>query len=73
MGKDPLITAYLDNLNNGSSNKYEKNLKNRKKSQKFHAISLSFDTPSRLSKFYTICNGFNLTVFDEVSNDNEIA
>jgi hypothetical protein len=26
----------------------------------------------RLSKFYTICNGSNLTVFDEVSNDNKI-
>jgi hypothetical protein len=27
----------------------------------------------RLLKFYTICKGFNLTVFDGVSNDNEIA
>jgi hypothetical protein len=27
----------------------------------------------RLTKFYTICNDFNLTVFGEVSNDNEIA
>jgi hypothetical protein len=25
-----------------------------------------------LSKFYIIYNGYNLTVFDEVSNDNEI-
>jgi hypothetical protein len=27
----------------------------------------------RLSKFYIIYNGSNLTVFDGVSNDNEIA
>jgi hypothetical protein len=25
------------------------------------------------SKFYTTCNGYNLTVFDGQSNDNEIA
>jgi hypothetical protein len=25
------------------------------------------------SKFYTICNGYNLTVFDGLSDDNEIA
>jgi hypothetical protein len=25
-----------------------------------------------LSKFYTICNNYNLIVFDELSNDNEI-
>jgi hypothetical protein len=23
--------------------------------------------------YYVICNGFNLTVFDELSNDNKIA
>jgi hypothetical protein len=28
MGKDPLTMGYLDNLDNESSNKYEKNLKN---------------------------------------------
>jgi hypothetical protein len=26
----------------------------------------------RLSKHYALYNGFNLTVFDELSNDNEI-
>jgi hypothetical protein len=26
----------------------------------------------RPSIFHKICNGFNLTVFDELSNDNEI-
>jgi hypothetical protein len=31
MGRDPLTMGYLDNLDNEFSNKYEKNLKNRKK------------------------------------------
>jgi hypothetical protein len=26
-----------------------------------------------LSKFYIICNSYNLTVFDKLSNDNKIA
>jgi hypothetical protein len=30
MGRDPLKMGYLDNLHNQSSNKYEKNLKNKK-------------------------------------------
>jgi hypothetical protein len=29
LGRDPLTMGYLDNLDNGSPNKYEKNLKNR--------------------------------------------
>jgi hypothetical protein len=32
LGGDLLTVAYLDNLDNGSSNKYEKNLKNKKTS-----------------------------------------
>jgi hypothetical protein len=31
MGRDPLTMGYFDNLDNGSSNKYERNLKNRNK------------------------------------------
>jgi hypothetical protein len=73
--------SYFDNLDNESQNKYKKNLKNRKKvykcvllrldwwSFKFHGISLSLDS---LSNFYVICNGFNLTAFDGLSNDNKI-
>jgi hypothetical protein len=30
LGRDLLTMGYLDNLDNGSPNKYEKNLKNRK-------------------------------------------
>jgi hypothetical protein len=40
---------------------------------KFHAISLSLDSPSKPLNFHVIYNGSNLTVFDELSNDNEIA
>jgi hypothetical protein len=35
-----------------------------------YVISLSFDSPSN---FHTIYNDFNLTVFDGLSNGNEIA
>jgi hypothetical protein len=30
-GRDPMIMGYFDNLDNGSSNKYEINFQNRKK------------------------------------------
>jgi hypothetical protein len=77
--------GYFDNLDNGSLNKYKKNLKNEKKkyrcvlplldwwSLKFHTISLSFDSPSKTINFHAIYNGSNLTVFDRLSNDNDIA
>jgi hypothetical protein len=54
--------SYFDNLDNESLKKYKKNLKNRKKiyrcvllsldwwSFKFHAISLSFNNPSKIIK-----------------------
>jgi hypothetical protein len=55
--------GYFDNFDNESQNKYKINVKNRKKnyrcvlltldwwSFKFHAISLSFDSPSKTIKF----------------------
>jgi hypothetical protein len=39
---------------------------------KFYIISLSFDSPSKTINFYVIYNGFNLTVFDGIPNNNEI-
>jgi hypothetical protein len=36
-------------------------------------ISLSFDSPSKTINFYAICNGFNLTIFDGLTNINGIA
>jgi hypothetical protein len=52
----------FDSFDNGPLNKYKKNLKNEKKNRcvllpfdcwsfKFHAISLSFDSPSKTIKF----------------------
>jgi hypothetical protein len=59
-----LDNGYLDNR---FLNKYEKNL------NKFHTISLLFDTHQGQSIFYIFCNGYNLMVFDGLSNDNKIA
>jgi hypothetical protein len=85
---DHLTMGYFDNLDNGFSNKYEKNLKNKKILwicsstyridgdsifMQFHHHLILHQGPS---KFYTICNGYNLTdltVFDGLSNDHEIA
>jgi hypothetical protein len=71
--------GYFDNLDDGPLNKYKKKILKMKKvcrcvlldwwSLKFYVISLSFDSPSN---FHTIYNGSNLTVFDGLSNDNEI-
>jgi hypothetical protein len=58
---DSLTMGYFDNLDNGSLNKYKKKIKNdffykcvllRLDSYlfKFHAISLSFDSPSKTVK-----------------------
>jgi hypothetical protein len=74
---------YFDNFDNKPLNKYKKILKIKKIyrcvllhldrwSFKFHAISLSFDSPSKTINFHVIYNGSNLTVFDGLSNDNEI-
>jgi hypothetical protein len=39
---------------------------------KFRAISLLFANLSKSVKYYVLYNNFNLIIFDEVSNDNEI-
>jgi hypothetical protein len=83
--RDPLTMGYFDNLDNGPLNKYKKNLKNKKK--KFidmffylwidcHSNFMQFHyrliVHQRPSIFYAIYNGSNLTIFDGLSNDNEI-
>jgi hypothetical protein len=77
---------YFDNFDNGPLNKYKKNLKNGKKKlidvsfylyidghsnfMEFHYRLIVHQKPSN---FHVIYNGFNLTVLDGLSNDNEIA
>jgi hypothetical protein len=72
--------GYFNNFDNEFLNKSEKNLKNRtilwicSSTYRLMLIQISYNfiivcTPSQ---FYTICNGYNLTVFDELSNDNKI-
>jgi hypothetical protein len=73
--------GYFDNFDNGPLNKYKKNLKNRKKIidmffylwinghsnfMQFHYSLIDHQI------FYAIYNGSNLTIFDGLSNDNEI-
>jgi hypothetical protein len=77
--------GYFDNLDNGSLNKYKKNLKNGKKfidvffylwidgHSNFMQFHYRLIVHQRPSNFQIICNGSNLMVFDGLSNDNEIA
>jgi hypothetical protein len=75
----------VDNFNNEPLNKYKK--KSEKWKKKFIDLFfyLSIDDHSnfiqfhyhlivhqKLSNFHTIWNGFNLTVFDGLTNDNKI-
>jgi hypothetical protein len=75
--------SYFVNFDNTLLNKYKKN-KNRKKFIdvflylwidgysnfiQFHYRLIVHQTPSN---FHIICNGYNLMVFDGLSNDNEI-
>jgi hypothetical protein len=76
---------YFDNFDNGPLNKYKTNLKNKKKiidvffylwissHSNFMQFNYCLIVHQRPSIFYLICNGSNLTVFDGLSNDNEIA
>jgi hypothetical protein len=79
--------GYFDNLNNGPLNKYKK-IKNRKKFidvffylwidghsnfMQFHYRLVAFKIHQTPSNFHAIYNGSNLTVFDGLSNDNEIS
>jgi hypothetical protein len=72
--------GYFDNLDNYPLNKYKKNLKMKKN---YGCVLLSLDWWSiqfhyrlivhqRPSIFYVIYNDSNLTVFDGLSNDNEV-
>jgi hypothetical protein len=76
-----LTTDYFDNLDNELLNKYKK-IKNRNNyryvllpinwwSFKFHAISLSFDSPFKI--IWNRCKLYvKVMIFDGLSNDNEI-
>jgi hypothetical protein len=77
--------GYFDNFDNELLKKYErKNLKLEKKIidmffylwidrvSKFMQFYYSLIVYKRPSRFHTICNGSNLTVFDGLLNDNEI-
>jgi hypothetical protein len=70
--------GYFVNFDNEFSNKYEKNLMDMffylyidgdSNLMQFHYHLILHQGPL---KFYTICNGYNLTVFDGLSNDNKI-
>jgi hypothetical protein len=76
--------GYFDNFDNKSLSKYKKILKNEKKCIdvffyfyidghsnfiQFHYHLIVYQRPSN---FHVIYNGFNLMVFDELSNDKEI-
>jgi hypothetical protein len=74
---------YFDNFDNGSLKKYKKILKiiffidvffylwidDYSNFIQFHYRLIVHQRPSN---FHIICNGSNLTVFDGLSNDNEI-
>jgi hypothetical protein len=76
--------SYFDNLDNGPLNKYKKILKMEKKfidvlfylwidgHSNFIQFHYRLIVHQRPSNFYIICNSSNLTVFDGLSNDNEI-
>jgi hypothetical protein len=81
---DRLTMGYFDNLDNGPLSKYKKNLKNgnffidvlfylwindHANFMQFHYHLIVHQRPSN---FHAICNGSNLTVFDGLSNYNEI-
>jgi hypothetical protein len=77
--------GYFDNLDDESLNKYKKNLKNGKTfidvffyflidgHSNFMQFHYRLIVHQRPSNFHAIYNGSNLTVFDGLSNDNEIA
>jgi hypothetical protein len=68
---------YFNNLDNEPLNKYKINrcvfLHLDWWLFKFHAISLSFDSPSKTIKFLCNLQRFQLTVFDGLSKGNKIA
>jgi hypothetical protein len=83
--EDRSTMGYFDDLDR-TSKKIEKNLKNKNKNifidvffylwidgylnfMQFHYRLIVHQRPSN---FHIICNGSNLTVFDGLSNDNEI-
>jgi hypothetical protein len=71
---------YFDNLDNNPLNKYKKILKIEKSlymcsstfTFKFHSNFMQFHYHLIVYQIFTICNGFNLTIFDGLLNDNEI-
>jgi hypothetical protein len=74
---------YLDNLNNGSSNKFKKNLKNKKTYRyvllpidwrrfKFNIILLSFNSPSKIIKVLYNLQKFQFNDLSQISKDNKI-
>jgi hypothetical protein len=77
--------GYFDNFDNESLNKYKKNLKNRKKfidmffylwidgNSNFMQFHYRLIVHQRPSNFYSIYNDSDLTIFDGLSNDNEIS
>jgi hypothetical protein len=79
---DPLTMSYFDKLDNWLLLKYQQNLKIRKiidifllierECFNFFIISLLFDSPSQTIIFYIICNDFNSTIFEKLSNYNEV-
>jgi hypothetical protein len=76
--------VYFDNLDNGSLNKYKQILKMKKKIiyalfylyihgySNFMQFHYRLIVHQRPSNFHVIYNSSNLTVFDGLSNDNEI-
>jgi hypothetical protein len=77
------IMGYFDNLDNEPLIKYKKKFKNEKKfidvffywiegHSNFMQFHYYLIVQQRPSNFYVICNGYNLTVFDGLSNNNEI-
>jgi hypothetical protein len=77
--------GYFDNLDDESLNKYKKKLKMNfffidmlfylwiDGHLNFIQFNYRLIVHQRPSNFHIICNGSNLTVFDGLSNDNEIA
>jgi hypothetical protein len=73
----------MDCFDNKSLNKYKNNLKMEKiinvlfylwidSYSNFIQFHYRLIIHQKSSNFHAICNGFNLTVFDELSNDNKI-